>query len=102
MKKCTEYKNHKTAAKTMGLLTFGPLLFSSTSIHIMKPSIDTRIRTGRCELQCVTARARLLAVLIRFMVYMSVTSTYVISFLSIYVQPNRKEQDYKQVKLGNL
>jgi hypothetical protein len=39
----------------------------------------------RCELQCVAARARPLAVRVWFMVHISVTSTYVIWFLSICV-----------------
>jgi hypothetical protein len=74
----------------MGLHMFISLCINWTSIHIMKLCIDTWIRDGRCELQCVTATERLLAVRVLFMVHISVTSTYVISFLSIFVQPNRK------------
>jgi len=37
----TKYKNYKRAFKTMGLLMFGSLYISSTSIHGMKLSIDT-------------------------------------------------------------
>ena len=36
-----KYKNYKTAATTMGLLMFGSLCNSCTSLHVMKPSIDT-------------------------------------------------------------
>jgi len=36
----TEYKNYKTAPKTMGLLMFGPLRIGCTSLHAMKRSID--------------------------------------------------------------
>jgi len=59
----------------MGLRMFGSLCISCTSLHVMKPSIDTWDRDGWCELQCVTARARLLTVRVGFVVHISVTST---------------------------
>ena len=39
-KMSTKYKNYKTAFQTMGLLMFGPLFNSCTSLHGVKLSID--------------------------------------------------------------